>query len=392
LNRETSTTINFKNPLKDSIFVHIHLEGNEDNVFSILLKKTRLSINGQSFLSIPVSFLPKNINDYNANLVVAMSEKIKWRYPLRGITESYTSASDFYLKTKCRVRLDKELRINLSGNPTVDPKETYSIELANIPPEYEKIIHNPHHKSINFVPIRNYLEDPSDPLIFKAVFNPLKPFKALVELIVIKSSGGRWKFKLHLEASFPDPDDTIMITSAIHKSSSVSFKLNNYSKVAADFTAAFTNDSDIEFSVNPKSGILEKAKADMDATNFVVTFAPLEYGKIRSGKLVIQTDEMLWSFNVKGTFPKYVIPRIETARIQNRLSTDVIKRMGQRSHRNFLVENIRNSSHSPIRMPDKEQSPNSRPRSPPETARGYEEHVFERRRHRVTPSLPSLHK
>lgn len=193
MNRETSTTINFKNPFKDTIFVHIYLEGNENKAFSILLKKNRVAINGQSFTSIPISFLPKNINDYQANLVVAMNEKIKWRYPLTGVTESYTSSSDFYLRTKCRVRLDKELKIYLSGNPNVDPKETYSIELANVPPEYEKIIHNPHHKSINFIPIRNSIEDPSDPLVFKAVFNPLKPFKAVVELIVIKSSGGRWK-------------------------------------------------------------------------------------------------------------------------------------------------------------------------------------------------------
>ncbi len=68
--------------------------------------------------------------------------------------------------------------------------------------------------------------------------------------------------------------------------------------------------------------------------------------------------------------------------------------MGQRSHRNFLVENIRKSSHSPMRVPDKDRSrSNSRPRSPPETARNpYEEHVFERRRLKVNPSLPSLHK
>ncbi len=98
-----------------------------------------------------------------------------------------------------------------------------------------------------------------------------------------------------MEAGFPDPDDTITITSAIHKSSSVSFKLNNYTKVAADFTAGFTPESDVEFSVNPKFGILEKAK-DSDTTNFIVTFAPLEYGKLKTGKLIIQSDEMLWYY------------------------------------------------------------------------------------------------
>jgi len=66
-----------------------------------------------------------------------------------------------------------------------------------------------------------------------------------------------------MEATFPDPDDTIMITSAIHKSSSVSFKLNNYTKVPADFIAGFAPESDIEFTVTPKAGVLEKAKSEL---------------------------------------------------------------------------------------------------------------------------------
>ena len=116
-----------------------------------------------------------------------------------------------------------------------------------------------------------------------------------------------------MEATFPDPDDTITITSAIHKSSSVSFKLNNYTKVPADFTAGFTSDSDFEFSVTPKAGILESARSeiprlmcvnlntfyrDSETTTFIVTFAPLEYGKTKTGKLIIQTDEMLWYHKV----------------------------------------------------------------------------------------------
>ena len=66
-----------------------------------------------------------------------------------------------------------------------------------------------------------------------------------------------FRFKLHLEASLPDPDDTVLITSAINKTSSVSFKLHNYSKHNADFVAGFTPDSDSEFSISPKTGILE---------------------------------------------------------------------------------------------------------------------------------------
>ena len=68
------------------------------------------------------------------------------------------------------------------------------------------------------------------------------------------------RFKLHLEASLPDPDDTVLITSAINKTSSVSFKLHNYNKYNAEFVAGFTPDSDSEFAISPKTGILEAHK------------------------------------------------------------------------------------------------------------------------------------
>jgi len=55
----------------------------------------------------------------------------------------------------------------------------------------------------------------------------------------------------------PDPDDTITITSPINKTSSVSFKLTNYNKQIAEFTSGFTADSDSEFTIHPKNGILE---------------------------------------------------------------------------------------------------------------------------------------
>lgn len=48
---------------------------------------------------------------------------------------------------------------------------------------------------------------------------------------------------------------------------------------------------------------------------FNVTFTPVEYGKMKVGKLIIQTANRYWSFRVEGTFPKYEPPRIE--RISN---------------------------------------------------------------------------
>jgi len=45
-----------------------------------------------------------------------------------------------------------------------------------------------------------------------------------------------------------------------------------------------------------------------DGTMFSISFTPIEYGKEKQGKLLIYTDEMLWSYMFKGTFPLYKVP------------------------------------------------------------------------------------
>jgi hypothetical protein len=131
-----------------------------------------------------------------------------------------------------------------------------------------------------------------EPLQFVVKFEPLRPFKAQCDLFVNKSSGGRWRYTAVLEATEPEIDDVIEIKSPLHKTSSVSFRLCNHTRMHAEFQAFFTHDSATEFSVYPKSGVLEPF--GKDGTNFIVSFTPTEYGKNKTGKLIIQTDEMQW--------------------------------------------------------------------------------------------------
>mmetsp|Transcript_41492 Transcript_41492/g.36868 ORF Transcript_41492/g.36868 Transcript_41492/m.36868 type:complete len:163 (+) Transcript_41492:79-567(+) len=162
-----------------------------------------------------------------------MNEKIEWVYPIKGITESYSTTSDFFVRTKCRVVKEQELKIVLPGNPLVNEKDEYTMEMVHIPMELESGIR----KWLTITPQKNKLTSPDDYLLFVAKFAPLKPFKTQIELLVNKSSGGRWKFKLNIEASTPDVDDTIYITSPLNRTASVSFRLSNIYKLPAEFTA-----------------------------------------------------------------------------------------------------------------------------------------------------------
>jgi hypothetical protein len=139
---------------------------------------------------------------------------------------------------------------------------------------------------------KSTLDRVDEPLVCVVKFEPLRPFKMPCDLFVTKGSGGRWRFNAVFEATEADVDDVIEIKSPLHKTSSVSFRLCNHTRVYADFQAFFTHDSATEFSIYPKSGVLEPF--GKEGTNFIVSFTPTEYGKNKIGKLIIQTEEMQW--------------------------------------------------------------------------------------------------
>ena len=149
---------------------------------------------------------------------------------------------------------------------------------------------------------------PESPAIleYDVRFDPLKPFECMVELVIEKESGGRWRYQLTLEATEPDVDDTITIESSINHTASVSFKLTNQFREKARFQSEFTTGSSPAFSIFPNIGELEPYGGE--PTKFIVSFSPTEYGKILTGRLVICTDEMQWTFDVRGTHPEYIRP------------------------------------------------------------------------------------
>jgi hypothetical protein len=49
-------------------------------------------------------------------------------------------------------------------------------------------------------------------------------------------------------------------------------------------------------------------------THFYVSYTPVEYGKEQKGKLIIETQDMYWSYLLKGSLPKYEPPKLEGSR------------------------------------------------------------------------------
>jgi hypothetical protein len=83
-------------------------------------------------------------------------------------------------------------------------------------------------------------------------------------------------------------------------------------------------------------------KNSSDGTSFIISYTPVEYGKVKLGKLVIKTDDMYWSFTVKGTFPQYKPPNLSQSRIDNRLNSDILGKLNQKDQqpKNWINNNI----------------------------------------------------
>jgi len=300
------------------------LEADEKSkqVFEVLMHKKKVTIEPLCYLNIPFSFIPKEISDYHADIVVMMNEKLSWKYPVLGITEATSTTVDHSFKTASRVVTEKEIRFSLPGITDIVPGETFVHELNVFTKEFEYSLK----KWFTLKPIKNYIDHENEQLVYLAHFKPMKPFKSFAEIILLKPSGGRWRFRIQLESTEPEVDDQILITSPLNTTSSVQFRLNNPNpKASSEFTAEFTHDSASEFSVYPKSGKLEPAVRD--GTSFIISYTPVEYGKVKIGKLIIQTDEMYYSYVVKGTFPQYKPPNFTHSRLDNRLDSDVRKKL-----------------------------------------------------------------
>ena len=111
----TSSMLSFKNPFKEGASVTVSLEGGEDKIFSLLLKRNKFNIGPLGILQIPYSFSPETMTESKATIVVSMSKQLVWKYPLRGIAESASTTIDYFFRTRSRRPFQDTLKINLPG-------------------------------------------------------------------------------------------------------------------------------------------------------------------------------------------------------------------------------------------------------------------------------------
>lgn len=284
--------------------------------FALLMRKTvGVALAPFASLQVPLSFAPSTIAEKRATVEIRTnyrSRSLSWVFPVRGMVNAppHPKAFRFSCKAKASVRQVLSLPLRLLAD-LKSSGESFGYELI-VPPSMERLVGN----CLAVNPVETTITDPQQPVRFQVSFEPLKPFSTSVRLVVIRETGGRWPFELQLDSKEPDPDDHITIEAALQTTSSVVFRLSNREDAFANFQAYFTADSAFTMSVSPATGVLPPAGTG--GTPFNVSFSPTEYGALQRGRLVIQTDEMQWTYEVTGAYPQVALPQNVTSKVDNK--------------------------------------------------------------------------
>lgn len=304
-----SGNILFKNPFNDKISVTIDMKNDQQGTFKLMLTNRKLIVDNFKMLQIPVGFFPKKLMKYNTEVVITATSLLKWVFPIEGITEVKSKGLDFFFKTKAKQVLDTKVILDLSAVPEQIDIHELSIEIKCKEEKYKNLIDKALNLALEYPFIRTERENQNKvPLNIK--FYPLRPFKTECEVCLVKRSGGQWIYTMIFESLEGEPEDIIKVQSSIGKESSVSFKLYNWFTKNSKFIAYFTHDSSPEFGVKPKEGVLDQS--NRDGNLFMISYKPIEYGKVKIGKLIIESDEIQWIFHVHGSHLDYVLPDVKS--------------------------------------------------------------------------------
>ncbi|CAM9334154.1 unnamed protein product [Discosporangium mesarthrocarpum] len=298
--------------------------------FTLLLKKsTDLVLQPFQSLQVPISFSPDIIVEERASVEVRGQlggRALTWVFPLVGAAEAPASLRAFSLSCPAKTSVREYIEVELRGLAGVKGNEEFGFEVV-LPedPKLKRLLE----RALSVAPVNTILSKPQDLLRFQVSLEPLKPFHAVVELVVVRNTGGRWRYEIKLEATEPAPDDTISLQAGVGDKASVVFRLSNRYLSYAPFQAHFTTDSALSFHVDPSDGVL--TPYGTEGTPLTVTYAPTQYAQGQRGRLIVETDDIRWSYEVMGAFPGFKAPSDVQSKVNTRLDPALSQRLGASS-------------------------------------------------------------
>ncbi|CBZ34188.1 hypothetical protein, conserved [Leishmania donovani] len=295
----------FTNVLKRDTAIEVRLSG-DTTAFALHTVPTGVVATGAS-VSLVVTFRPSLVKRHAAVVevrpAVRRSDKtydVTWTYPIEGCCVYRQTQPSLRLRCASRTQYNDTMYVHAPGLPPglasafsvvfeVDPQKSYAAAAAasvscsvTMPSPYP------------------------DGFELNLKFAPLRPLVGSGWVVLRSAEGGMWQYRVQLESTPAPVDDTIVLYGEYKESTSVSFDLYNVFPYRSTFFAYFTADSSKDFTVSPAHGVLlpfvPGQRGAATATNVQISVHPSSRIPQIEGTLVVDTDDMQWTFRVLGKF------------------------------------------------------------------------------------------
>ncbi len=336
-----TTMVIFRNPFPKVLRASISLVTEQPDSWQIVLKRPEMmQVAPFGTVQIPVCFYASSMALFSAivrirDLDSADNVPLIWDSPVVGLAEIPATGRTVKLVTKARTELKRRINVELYRLQETWPDDrdtlTFSATLKYPETGAEHVDQYLSVSPASFTMARGASE-----AALNFTFKPLRSLSAALELIVEDTvRGGRWHFDVLATATEPDIDDTVVIAAAPNTTGLVTLALSNVHQAFSPFTAVFTPESPVDFSVDPSSGVLEPV--GQTPTQLTVSYSPTSYGNPQAGTLIVTTDRMEWRYLVRGTFPSYEVPKTES---KVKTMIGATRRTPGTARKNFLGRNI----------------------------------------------------
>lgn len=288
--------ITFRNPYstKTTFFCNLEEDSGSKHIFYINLPNPQsIVLEPCETIEIPLIFSPKSFMKYKAEFSIQNTDDFQWVFPIIAKIQPLEVPVDKVIQTKCGEEVQFSQLLNLPQIKNFSTDEEVFLKWS-----YKNTKLQPFEKWISIERVPNYSNVPNT-INLLVKFSPFKPFATSLCVFLQTKNGYEAMFTFEVVALEPNYFETIEILSQINSKKTIGFVLfNSDKKNGSNFEARFAPESDFSFQVETPNGYLETVLNG--GTRIEFSFYPRNFGKVKNGVLLVETDNFLWRFLIKG--------------------------------------------------------------------------------------------